>query len=125
MTLRIVRIPVLCVKKAHSNMANTTNGENVSVCQPCMLVWMPKPNVIDPAILEAALINLETRRTHIDDQIATVRSMLDGGSPSAKPNAKRRRKKYRMSAEGRARIIAASRKRWAAVKKAARAKKAS
>jgi hypothetical protein len=90
-----------------------------------MVVWMPKRHVLDPAILEAALINLETRRTHIDDQIAAVRSLLDGGSPSAKPNAKRRRKKYRMSAEGRARIIAATRKRWAAVKKAARPKKAS
>jgi hypothetical protein len=86
---------------------------------------MPKPYLLDPAILEAALINLETQRTHIDDQISTVRAMLDGGSRSPKPNGRRRRKKYRMSAEGRARIIAATRKRWAAVKKAARAKKAS
>jgi hypothetical protein len=83
-----------------------------------MVVWMPKPYLLHPAILEAALTNLKMRRTHIDDQIAAVRSLLDGGSPSAKPNAKRRRKKYRMSAEGRARIIAATRKRWAAVKKA-------
>jgi hypothetical protein len=60
---------------------------------------MPKSNVIDPAILEAALINLETQRTHIGDQINAVRSMLDGGSRSPKLNG-RRRKKYRMSAGG-------------------------
>jgi hypothetical protein len=83
---------------------------------------MPKHNVIDPAILEAALINLETQRTRIDDQIDAVRSMLEGSSPSRKADGRRRRKN-RISAEGRARIGAAARKRWAAVKKAARAKK--
>jgi hypothetical protein len=61
---------------------------------------MPQPHVIDPAILEAALTNLETRRTRIDDQIAPVRSMLGSGSRSLRPNGTRRRK-YRMSAEGR------------------------
>jgi hypothetical protein len=79
---------------------------------------MPKPHVIDPAILEAALINLETQRARIDDQIDAVRSMLDGGSRSPKPDGRRR--KNRISAEGRARIAAAARRRW---KKAARAKK--
>jgi hypothetical protein len=63
--------------------------------------------------LQAALGGLETQRTRLDYQIAAVRSLL--GNPSPKTNRKRR--KYRMSAEGRARIIAATRKRWAAVKK--------
>jgi hypothetical protein len=60
--------------------------------------------------------------TRVNDQIKAVRTMLDD-SLSRKPNKKRRRK-YRISAEGRARIAAASRKRWAAIRKAARAKKA-
>jgi hypothetical protein len=53
---------------------------------------MPKGHVIDPAILQAALINLETRRTRINDQINSVRSLLDSGSRSPRPKDRRRRK---------------------------------
>jgi len=84
---------------------------------------MPRPRVIDPAILQAALDGLEAHRRRIDDQIAAVHSLLDSGSASRKPNGRRRRK-YRMTAEGRARIIEATRRRWAAVKKAGSKKKA-
>jgi hypothetical protein len=86
-----------------------------------MVVWMPKPHLLDPAILEAALINLDTRRTHIDDQIAAVRSLLDGSSRRSPTPKERQGRKNRISAEGRARIAAAVRKRWAAIKKARRA----
>jgi hypothetical protein len=78
-----------------------------------------RQRAIDPAILQAAIAGLEAQRTRLDDQINAVRSMLNGASRSPKP-----RRRYRISKEGRARIAAAARKRWAAIKKAARAKKA-
>jgi hypothetical protein len=76
----------------------------------------------DPVILQAALDGLELQRTRIEDQITSVRSMLHGSGNALKANGRRR--KYRISAEGRARIVAASRRRWAAIKKAARKKAA-
>jgi hypothetical protein len=83
---------------------------------------MPRQRAIDPEILQAALAGLEVQRTSINDQVAVLRSFLGSGGRSPTPNGRRRRK-YHISKEGRARIAAASRKRWAALKKAARAKK--
>jgi hypothetical protein len=84
---------------------------------------MARPRTIDPGILQAAIYGLEAKRSRIDDQIKAVRSLLGSGSASAKTNGRRRRK-YRMSADGRARIIEATRRRWAASKKAGSKKKA-
>jgi hypothetical protein len=76
---------------------------------------MPRKRAIDPAILQAALTGLEAQRTRLDDQINAVRSMLGGASRSPKP--KGRRRKNQLTNEGRERIAAAARKRWAAVKR--------
>lgn len=58
------------------------------------------------------------------NRLQQVRALLSGvesGSPKAKGSAdKPRRKKRKLSPEGRARIVAALKKRWAAQKKAAK-----
>jgi hypothetical protein len=79
---------------------------------------------LDPSILEAALTGLEAQRKRIDEQIASVRSMLGkrgpgrppasiGGDSGAQPEEKRRT----MSAAARKRIAEAQRKRWQAFHK--------
>ncbi len=78
---------------------------------------------LDTATLEAALIGYRQQLQQIDAKMADVRGML-GGSAGATPvkHAEARapgKKKHRMSAEGRARIAAAQRARWAKVKNAA------
>lgn len=72
---------------------------------------------LERSLLEAALIGLESQRTHIEEQIASVRSMIDGrrNEPRAvvkdsKPAARKRRK---MSAAAISRIRAGQKKRWA------------
>jgi hypothetical protein len=65
-------------------------------------------------------MNLTDLLSSIDSEIARleqVKALLTGtGSSVAKPG---RPAKYKMSAEGRARIAAAQRKRWAKLKKTA------
>jgi hypothetical protein len=69
------------------------------------------------AILHAAIEGFESQKRAIDEQIAEVRQMLDGNraepASASKPQTRRRRK---MSAAGRANIVAALKKRWAAKK---------
>jgi hypothetical protein len=75
-------------------------------------------------------MTLETIVSHIDSEIATlqqVRSLLAGGSSVSAQELIRKAapmtaspKKRTMSAEGRARIAAAQKRRWAALKKAAK-----
>ena len=78
---------------------------------------------LNAQILEAALIGFEEEKRRIDVQIAAIRQMLagDGTEPQPKgaPPAKRKRK---LSVAGRAAIVAALKKRWAA-KKAAKVAK--
>ena len=66
-------------------------------------------------LLEYALVGFEARRAEIKHKIADIRLRL-GGSRDVVPAPKRRV----LSPEGRARIIAATKRRWA---KARRAKK--
>ena len=77
---------------------------------------------LDKATLEAALVGYQQHLQQIEAKMAELRGML-GQGPAAAPAAKRapkaaRKQKHRMSAEGRARIAAAQRARWAKVKKA-------
>jgi hypothetical protein len=78
---------------------------------------------LDKATLEAALVGYQQHLQQIEAKMAELRHML-GQGPAATPAAKRapkaasRKQKHRMSAEGRARIAAAQRARWAKVKKA-------
>jgi len=84
-------------------------------------------------ILEAALIGLWHQRDEIEEKMAELRRQIgDGrdGQPARKSvaadSAEPTPKKRTMSAAGRARIVAATKKRWAAfhAKKAAPAKAA-
>lgn len=80
-------------------------------------------------ILEAALQGLESQREKLDEQISEVRKLLSGRAASkttTKTAAKSEspasagrsaRKKRALSAEARARIAAAQKKRWAAFRK--------
>jgi tape measure domain-containing protein len=78
---------------------------------------------LDKATLEAALVGYQQHLQQIEAKMAELRRML-GQAPTAVRAAKRtpkaaaRKQKHRMSAEGRARIAAAQRARWAKVKKA-------
>jgi hypothetical protein len=74
----------------------------------------------DTDLLAAALVGYQRRITEIDARMADLRQRIAAASPapSAKPAAAPARKKRRLSPEGRARIIAATKKRWAAVRKA-------
>jgi topoisomerase IA-like protein len=67
-------------------------------------------------------MNVSELLSHIDSEISTlrqVRTLLAGGAGQARPGRKPGRK-HVMSAEGRARIAAAQRARWAKQKKAAK-----
>jgi len=86
---------------------------------------MAKPPTLPPLVLEAAIAGLEAQRQQIDEHLAQLRAMLGRRGPGRPPRAgvataeapapKRRRKRH-MSAEGRARIAEATRKRWAALR---------
>ena len=69
-------------------------------------------------IIDAAIAGFEQQRLRIEEQIRELRAMRSG-KPSKADNtseAQRGRGKRRLSAAARARIAAAQRKRWAALK---------
>jgi hypothetical protein len=68
-------------------------------------------------IIAAAIDGYEFQKTRIDTRIAELRTMLSGGSapPAALEPKKRKR---RISKAGMARIIAATKARWAKVRAA-------
>jgi hypothetical protein len=72
--------------------------------------------ISDPLLLQAALIGLQQMKANVDAKMSDVRRRLgmavepDEGQPAPK---KPLRKKRRLSAAGRANIIAALKKRWA------------
>jgi hypothetical protein len=86
------------------------------------LIQMPTPK-FTVEILNAAIEGFEFQKRRIDTQIAEIRLMLDGGAkatalePAAVPGPPKR-KRRKMSAAGRANIVAALKKRWAAKKAA-------
>jgi hypothetical protein len=78
-------------------------------------------NIANTELLAAALVGYQHQLDEIQSKITGIRDKLGiaPGARSANPAAPvARRKKRRMSAEGRARIAAAQRARWAKAKKA-------
>jgi hypothetical protein len=75
------------------------------------------PTKLTPEIINAAIGGFEQQKTHIDAQIAELRSLLTGGpgEPAATPEPTKG-KRRKMSAAARKRIGDAQRKRWAASK---------
>ena len=77
---------------------------------------------LDKATMEAALVGYQQQLQQIEAKMADLRRLL-GDKPAAAPAVKRAPKaatgkqRHRMSAEGRARIAAAQKARWAKVKK--------
>jgi len=77
---------------------------------------MPK-RTLNPEIVEAAIRGFEAQKQQIDGKIVELRSLLSGRGGKAAPQAKKGTARRTISAEGRARIAAAQRKRWAAQRK--------
>jgi hypothetical protein len=75
----------------------------------------------DTSLLEAALVGYQTELGKITAAIADLQKRLGrrggGGSSTPFTKAPAARKEHRISAQGRARIAEAQRKRWAAAKK--------
>ena len=81
-------------------------------------VIMPQ-NTLTPDILAAALVGLEAQRNRIAAQLAELRERLRPAKAARRPAAHEAPKRKRtMSAEGRKRIVAAAKKRWAQFRKA-------
>ena len=72
----------------------------------------------DQSLLEAALVGYEQEKQRIERAMADIRARVGGRQSAATADGKPARKKRRISAEGRARIAEAQRKRWAAAKRA-------
>ena len=78
---------------------------------------------LDKATLEAALIGYEHELKRIESKMAELRQALRNGqspAPQAEPSRVKAKqpKHHKMSEEGRARIAAAQRARWAKLKRA-------
>jgi hypothetical protein len=74
---------------------------------------------VDREFLSAALAGYQQALEEIETHIADLQKKIGGAATvAAAPTAAPAVKKRRLSAEGRARIVAATRKRWAAVHKA-------
>jgi len=92
---------------------------------------MRRPRSVSHDILHAALAGLEVQKQKIEHQIAQVHTIVHGigvglktgAAPVAKRAEGYKPRKRTMSAEGRKRIAAAQKKRWAAVRKAAKKSK--
>ena len=80
---------------------------------------------LDRATLEAALVGYQRQLEEIQTKMTDLRRRLGRSagpvlsSGAVTPSSARRGRKHRMSAEGRARIAAAQRARWAKFKKSA------
>jgi hypothetical protein len=72
---------------------------------------------LDNTLLEAALLGYQAEQKRIQSAIADLQRRIGGKSSATPKSTPVARKKHRISAEGRARIAAAQRKRWAAAKK--------
>jgi hypothetical protein len=74
---------------------------------------------LTPEIALAAIAGLELQKTHIDSQIAELRSMLPGRrtSSAATPSETGKRKRKKFSLAARRKMAAAQKARWAEIKK--------
>ena len=80
---------------------------------------------LNPEIIYAAIDGFEAQKLRIDAQIADLRAMLPGGRTEAAVTLEppKRKHKRKLSAAGRANIVAALKNRWA-TKRATAAKAA-
>jgi hypothetical protein len=69
----------------------------------------------DESLLRMALVGYEQEKQRLEEAIQRVQGMLNGTPATTKPL---RQKKRKLSAAGRARIVAALKRRWAAKRKA-------
>jgi len=83
---------------------------------------MPQPTAVSSELLQSALMGLEMQRQRIEEQIAQVRAMLGKRGPGRPPASVSQpevtmaavpRKRSKFSAEARARMAEAQRRRWA------------
>ena len=75
------------------------------------------PQTLTPEIILAAIVGFESQKTHIDSQIAELRSMLDGRrTKSAVVPSEGGRPKRKVSAASRRKMAAAQKKRWEKIK---------
>src|SRR5689334_15185908 len=74
---------------------------------------MPQTPTFTKEIVEAAIEGLEARRQRNDEQIAELPAMVPAGTSSTTERSKKRGRPGRLSAEGRAAIAGAQRRRWA------------
>src|SRR6266849_5475581 len=99
-----------------SRTRRSDESKSMSECFQTFNIAMP---TLTKEIISAAILGFEEQRRRLDAQVAELRAMLspssDGSTPSPKPRGRRKR---RMSAAGRAAIVAALKKRWAAKKAA-------
>jgi hypothetical protein len=76
---------------------------------------------IDTSLLSAALVGYQAQLEEVDRKITALRARLGGARTPTASGAgmimQKPRRKHLISAEGRARIAAAQRKRWAEMKK--------
>ena len=76
------------------------------------------PINLTPDFIAAAILGFEEQKRQIDSKIAELKALLSGASVEAESALGRTKAKRRtMSADARARIAAAQRKRWAASRK--------
>src|SRR6476469_7080824 len=76
---------------------------------------MAYPRIADTELLQAALAGYERQKEVLEERIAEIRrELVGGGGHSVEAGDGRLRRG--MSADGRARVAAAQRKRWAALK---------
>ncbi len=83
---------------------------------------MARTSGTDSSLLEAALIGYQHQLASVTAKLNDIKKRLGVRTPmnvAARLTNGARRKKHRISAEGRARIAAAQKKRWAVAKKAA------
>ena len=73
------------------------------------------PTKLTNEILNAAIDGYGVQKSRIDAKIAELRAMLSGGTAETAATAERpKRKRRKLSAAGRANIVAALKRRWAA-----------
>lgn len=78
---------------------------------------MAKPT-LNSDILTAALIGFEVQKARIDNQIAEIRSQLDGGRAEPDAASDSGKPKRKVSAKARRRMAKAQKLRWKKVKQA-------
>ncbi len=75
------------------------------------------PTKFTNEILAAAIEGFQAQKQRLDAQIAELRQLLTGGSPEPAATPEPTRKRGKMSAAARQRMVEAQRKRWASAKK--------